>query len=99
MKDFQDTLKKTEDRRRTLQSEKGGRRRADLRGVADAIFYRSQTGCQWNAIPPELAPESTAHDYYQQWAELGIFEQLWSLAIEVYDELIGLDFMAWPTCW
>lgn len=70
---------------------KGGRPRADLRGVADAIFYRLRTGCQWNAIPPELAPGSTAHDYYQQWAELGIFEQLWSLAIDVYDELIGLD--------
>src|SRR6056297_1430053 len=50
-----------------------------------------RTGCQWKAIPPELAPGSTAHDYFQQWAELGIFENLWSLAVEVYDELIGLD--------
>ena len=72
-------------------SPKGGRPRADLRGVADAIFYRLRTGCQWNAIPPELAPGSTAHDYFQQWAELGIFDQLWSLAVEIYDELIGLD--------
>ncbi len=70
---------------------KGGRPRADLRGVADAIFYRLRTGCQWNAIPPELAPGSTAHDYFQQWAELGIFEQLWSLAVEIYDDLIGID--------
>ena len=72
-------------------SPKGGRPRANLRGVADAIFYRLRTGCQWNAIPPELAPGSTAHDYFQQWAELGIFDQLWSLAVEIYDELIGLD--------
>ena len=73
------------------QSSKGGRPRADLRGVADAIFYRLRTGCQWNAIPPELAPGSTAHDYYQEWTALGIFEQLWSIAVETYDELVGLD--------
>lgn len=70
----------------------GGRPRADLRGVADAIFYRLRTGCQWNAIPPELAPGSTAHNYFQEWVELGVFEALWEMAVEVYDELIGLDW-------
>jgi putative transposase len=73
-------------------SPKGGRPRADLRGVADAIFYRLRTGCQWNAIPPELAPGSTAHDYFQQWTELGVFDQLWSMAVEIYDDLVGLDW-------
>lgn len=71
---------------------KGGRPRANLRGVADAIFYRLRTGCQWKAIPPELAPGSTAHDYYQEWAESGVFDALWDMAVEVYDELIGLDW-------
>ncbi|MCC9644334.1 IS5 family transposase [Rhodopirellula sp. JC740] len=73
-------------------SANGGRPRADLRRVADAIFYRLRTGCQWNAIPPELAPGSTAHAYYQKWAELGVFDELWDLAVKVYDELIGLDW-------
>lgn len=73
-------------------SPKGGRPRANLRSVADAIFYRLRTGCQWNAIPPELAPGSTAHDYYQQWAESGVFDALWDKAVEFYDELIGLDW-------
>jgi putative transposase len=77
-------------------SPKGGRPRAYLRSVADAIFYRLRTGCQWKAIPPELAPGSTAHDYYQHWAELGIFEQLWDLAVQVYDDLIGLE-RAWQS--
>jgi putative transposase len=72
-------------------SPQGGRPRADLRAIADAFFYRLRAGCQWKAIPPELAPGSTAHDYYQQWAEAGIFEQLWNLAVEVYEDLIGLD--------
>lgn len=72
-------------------SSKGGRPRADLRRIADAIFYRLRTGCQWKAIPPELAPGSTAHEYYQKWAESGVFDELWNMAIEVYDDLIGLD--------
>ena len=73
-------------------SPNGGRPRADLRGVADAIFYRLRTGCQWKAIPPELAPGSTAHDYFQQWVEMGIFDQLWNAALSQYDELVGLDW-------
>ena len=73
-------------------SPRGGRPRADLRSVADAIFYRMRTGCQWNAIPPELAPGSTAHDYYQEWTEQGVFENLWRLAIEEYDQEVGLDW-------
>lgn len=71
---------------------KGGRPRADLRSVADAIFYRMRTGCQWKAIPPSLAPGSTAHDYFQEWVTEGVFEQLWQMALEEYDELIGLDW-------
>ena len=57
-----------------------------------AIFYRMRTGCQWNAIPPELAPGSTAHDYFQEWTERGVFEDLWRLAIEEYDQEVGLDW-------
>ncbi len=71
---------------------KGGRPRADLRRVADAIFYRMRTGCQWKAIPPELAPGSTAHAYFQQWAESGVFDLLWSAALFEYDDLVGLDW-------
>jgi putative transposase len=70
----------------------GGRPRADLRSVAHAIFYRMRTGCQWNAIPPQLAPGSTAHQYFQEWTELGIFEQFWQIALEEYDNEVGLDW-------
>ncbi len=45
------------------ESTKGGRPRADLRSVADAIYYRLRTGCRWNGIPRELAPGSASvHD-------------------------------------
>ena len=58
-------------------STKVGHPRADLRRVADAIFYRLRTGCQWNAIPRELAVGSTAHQHFQQWLEAGVFGLLW----------------------
>jgi len=73
------------------ESTKGGRPRADLRGVADAIFYRLRTGCQWKAIPPELAPGSTAHQYFQEWSEAGVFDMFWQEALAAYDDLVGLD--------
>ncbi|MCA9041940.1 MAG: IS5 family transposase [Planctomycetaceae bacterium] len=74
------------------KSRKGGRPRRCLRSIADAIFYRMRTGCQWKAIPPSLAPGSTAHQYFQQWVKLGIFDDLWQIALIEYDELIGLDW-------
>ena len=74
------------------KSSKGGRPRSDVRRVADAIFYRLRTGCQWKAIPPNLCPGSTAHDYFKQWVSAGVFEKLWQLALEEYDELVGLDW-------
>jgi len=73
-------------------SPKGGRPRADLRKVVDGLFYCLRTGCQWKAIPPELCPGSTVHAYFQEWVELGIFEKLWALALEEYDEREGLDW-------
>jgi putative transposase len=69
----------------------GGRPRKDLRCVADAIFYRLRTGCQWKAIPVCLASGSTAHAYFQEWVKHGVFADLWEIALELYDDLVGLD--------
>lgn len=74
------------------KSPKGGRPRANLRKVVDAIFYCFRTGCQWKALPPELCPGSTAHDYFQDWVNRGVFEELWALALEEYDDVQGLDW-------
>ncbi|WP_369696382.1 transposase [Oligoflexus tunisiensis] len=49
-------------------SPKGGRppiRR--LRRIADGIFYKLRTGCQWNAMPPCFGSSSTVHRYFQKW--------------------------------
>ena len=43
----------------------GGRKRGvNVREVINAIFYVLSTGCQWNALPRDLPPKSTAHDYF-----------------------------------
>lgn len=44
---------------------RGGRKReVDVREVVNAIFYVLSTGCQWGALPKDLPPKSTAHDYF-----------------------------------
>lgn len=73
-------------------SASGGRPRQELRSVADAIFYRLRSGCQWKAMPSSIAPGSTVHDYFQSWVKLGNFEELWRIALELYDDLVGLDW-------
>ena len=70
----------------------GGRPREDSRSVADAMFYRLRTGCQWKAIPKSLAPGGTAQAYFQEWVQLGIFVRLWQIARELYDDLVGLNW-------
>ena len=47
---------------------RGGRRRSvDAREVLNAIFYVLATGCQWQALPKDLPPKSTAHFYFMLW--------------------------------
>ena len=71
----------------------GGRPRIQKRRpIADGIFYKLRTGCQWNAIPRVFGASSTIHNYFQEWVELGVFERVWEVALAEYDELRG-------TCW
>jgi len=47
---------------------RGGRPRdVNVREVLNAIFYVLSTGCQWNALPRDLPPKSTAHYYFMLW--------------------------------
>ena len=42
----------------------GGRKRSvNVREVLNGIFYVLWTGCQWKALPKDLPPKSTVHDY------------------------------------
>lgn len=74
-------------------SPKGGRPRLQKRKpIADGIFYKLRTGCQWNAIPRVFGASSTVHNYFQEWVELGVFESLWELALAEYEDLRGTSW-------
>ena len=55
----------------------GGRRRTvELREVVNGVLYVLETGCQWRALPRDLPPKSTVHDYLSLWAWDGTLERL-----------------------
>ncbi|HLQ90731.1 MAG TPA: IS5 family transposase, partial [Xanthobacteraceae bacterium] len=56
---------------------RGGRPRdVNVREVMNAIFYVLSTGCQWQALPKDLPPKSTAHHYFMLWEWDGTLERL-----------------------
>ena len=73
-------------------SREGGRPRLPLRKVVAGILYVLRTGCQWKAMPREFGSGSAIHDYFQEWTESGVFAQLWRVALQEYDELVGIDW-------
>ena len=60
----------TDDKQRLVEpfippARHGGRKRhVDVRELLNSIFYVLATGCQRSALPKDLAPKSTAHDYF-----------------------------------
>jgi putative transposase len=73
-------------------SPKGGRPRLPMRNVVGGILYVLATGCQWKAMPKQFGSGSAIHDYFQEWVELGVFQELWEFALAEYDELKGIDW-------
>ena len=64
------------------------RPRVDDRRAMDAIFFVLRTGCQWNALNATgICSSSSAHRRFQEWTTAGVFEQLWALGLQDYDEL------------
>jgi len=56
---------------------RGGRpRNVNVREVLNAIFYVLATGCQWQALPKDLPPKSTAHFYFMLWDWDGTLERI-----------------------
>jgi putative transposase len=73
-------------------SPRGGRPRLAMRRVVEGVLYVLATGCQWKAMPREFGSGSAIHAYFQEWAESGVFEEPWQLALAEYDELKGIDW-------
>src|SRR6266568_5249342 len=54
----------------------GNRRHVDVRQIVNALMYILSTGCQWRALPKDLPPRSTVHDYFDLWSWDGTLDRL-----------------------
>jgi transposase len=68
-----------------------GQRRVELREVLNAVFYILGTGCQWRALPKDLPPRSTVHDYFVRWQCDGTLGRLHHALYEQARELAGKE--------
>jgi len=71
-----------------------GRPAVPYRSIFDAIIYVLRTGCQWSALPRERfgAAPTTVHGRFRQWAEARLFEQIYRVMLEHYDDELGIDW-------
>ncbi|MCC2690970.1 MAG: uncharacterized protein K0S21_3773 [Rhizobiaceae bacterium] len=68
----------------------GGRKREiDVREVLNGIFYVAATGCQWRALPTDLPPRSTVHEYLMLWAWDGTLERIHDVLVVKTRERAG----------
>ena len=67
-----------------------GRPPVPFRRVLDGILFILRTGCQWKAVPAELATGSTLHRRFQAWVRSGVFHTLWKRLLVEYDALRGI---------
>ena len=54
----------------------GNKRTVVLREVVNGVMYILSTGCQWRAIPKDLPPRSTLHDYFDLWSWDGTLDRI-----------------------
>ena len=54
----------------------GNKRSVNLREVVNGMMYILGTGCQWRAIPKDLAARSTVYDYFDRWSWDGTLERI-----------------------
>jgi putative transposase len=58
-------------------SPRGGRpRQVDMREVLNTLFYLDRSGGQWDMLPHDLLPKSTAYDYFAQWRDDGTWAKV-----------------------
>jgi putative transposase len=66
----------------------GGRPRStDLREVLNTLLYQNRTGCQYDMLPHDLLPKSTVYEYFAQWRDSGV----WQNILDVLREAVRKD--------
>ena len=54
----------------------GGKRRVAIRAVINGVMYILSTGCQGRALPKDVPPRSTVHDYLGLWNWDGTLDRI-----------------------
>lgn len=55
---------------------KGGRPPADTKTMVNGMLYVLKTGCQWRALPKDYGPWSTVYDYFREWRNAGVWDNI-----------------------
>lgn len=71
----------------------GGSRPLPFRNILNGIFYLLKTGCQWDMIPRCYGSKSTIHEHFQHWISGGVFDSIFQLNSEKYEELQGIEWV------
>jgi putative transposase len=59
------------------RTREGGRpREVEMREVVNTILYLNRSGCQWDMLPHDLQPKSTAFEYFAQWRDDGTWGRI-----------------------
>ncbi len=69
----------------------GRRHEVDVREVMNGVLYVLETGCQWRALPKDLPPKSTVHDYLMLWDWDGTLERVHHALYLMTRELEGRE--------
>src|ERR671935_1385060 len=68
------------------------------RDAMNAILLVLRTGMQWNALNATgICSSSAAHRRFQEWAQAGVFHEIWRQGLLDYDATVGIDW-AWLSC-
>src|SRR5436190_18516894 len=70
---------------------KNGCEPIDLREVVNTIRYQTVTGVQWELLPHDLIPKSTAFDYYARWSRDGTWARILDAARRAVRRAAGRD--------
>jgi transposase len=69
----------------------GNKRTVNMREVVNGLMYILGTGCQWTALPKDLAPRSTVNDYFLRWQHDRTLDRLHHALYVQCRELAGRD--------
>ncbi len=69
----------------------GNKRHVNMRDVVDGLMYILSTGCQWRAIPKDLAKRSTIYEYFGLWQYDGTLDRMHHALYESCREQAGRE--------